>query len=163
MAQQLFGISGHEGWVIVGLDGSVYVEVEVGYSRATADHIKAVLWHEAMHVKYAFERRWPTAWPFRSQSDPTGVLQALLHFSLDGWLDRHGKPKICSKADRMRELRDQLELHGSALGEKTVNPIAEDLWQRDTDVCDVWRIMKSLGLEVEAGATWGQYLLSASE
>jgi len=135
------GPTGYGGLAIVGQGRFAYIELEVvHYPLAMLDYWEGILWHEAMHVRYVFEKRWPTVWPFYDPSTigPVLALDCLLHFSIDGWLERHDKPTIHEpppdqsradlKATRLWEFRQLASREGYHIDEDTLGRVVESLW-----------------------------------
>jgi hypothetical protein len=103
-----------------------------------------VLYHQAMHAKDRWERRFPAAHP-QVQADEW--LDALWHFSIDGRLEARNKPHY-AKAERLDEavaLFRKLRL----CSDGTVRAVraCDGLWGREVTMAALEEMGKELGLE----------------
>ena len=166
----MLGDVGYGGRAIVSKGRSVYIELELfDFPLRDLDYWEGILWHEAMHVKYTLERRWPSIWPFyRPEAAPLWALDCLVHFSIDGWLEKNNKPAVYWppvdnpdadwKSSRLHEFQESLRENGYAVAENKLRKIADDLWGRDTNIWEIWSIMQKLGLTIPEVTPLGQYL-----
>lgn len=103
-----------------------------------------VLWHQAMHAKDRWERRFPAAHP---QVQADAWMDALWHFSIDGRLEARNKPHY-TKAERLEEA---LALFRSLRLSDDVTDRAmracDELWGREVTMAALEEMGKSLGLE----------------
>lgn len=170
------GDVGYEGRAIVSQRGLTYVELElVSFPLEDIDYWEGMLWHEAMHVKYVLEGRWPSIWPFYNPdiAGPLWALDCLIHFSIDGWLEKHHKPTVYwppeekpdadFKTSRFYELLQCLEGENCTVTEDRLKKTTDNLWERDTNILEVSTIMRELGLEIPEPTPLGQYLRRRSE
>ena len=101
-----------------------------------------VLWHQAMHAKDRWERRFPAAHP-QVQADEW--MDALWHFSIDGRLEARNKPHY-NKAERLEE--------AAALFRKL--RLSADLTDRAVKACDgLWGKEVTMEALVETGKELG--------
>jgi hypothetical protein len=103
-----------------------------------------VLWHQAMHAKDRWERRFPAAHP---QVQISEWIDALWHFSIDGRLEAWNKPHY-TKAERVEEaaaLFRKLRLPADVT-DRAVRA-CDGLWARDVTMAELVETGKSLGLE----------------
>jgi hypothetical protein len=166
------GRSGYAGQAIVGRNRLVYIELELTKSLAQGDYWEGLLYHEAMHAKYILEGRWPSMWPFYlkySDTAPLWAFDCLQHFSIDGWLEKNNKkpfvywsptdePDANLRSNRLSDLRELLQNSGCMAKESVLRQIADDLWGRETNIWEVWKIMRQLGLTIPEETPLGQYL-----
>lgn len=164
------GDVGYEGRAIVSRNGLVYIELELcSFPLQDVDYWEGILWHEAMHAKYILGRRWPSIWPFYlPDAGSVWALDCLLHFSIDGWLEKNNKPFVFwtpseqpdadFKSSRLHELREGLQNSGCTVEESVLTKIAADLWGRETNIWEVWKIMQRLGLTISEATRLGRYL-----
>jgi hypothetical protein len=164
------GNLGYEGRCIVGTSRVVYIELELfSFPLHDVNYWEGILWHEAMHAKYILDGRWPSIWPFyNTDAGPLWVLDCLLHFSIDGWIEQNSKPTVYwpppeepdadFKSTRLYELRKGLQDSSCQITEDFLTKVADDLWGQETDIWQVWKIMQELGLTVPEGTPLGKYL-----
>ena len=162
---------GYGGRAITGRNKRVYVQLEpneVPELLDDFDYYQGLIWHEAQHSRYVFEGRWPTVWPL--QTGGHGFVLALdwiVHFSMDGWIDRNDKPcaayspppdnpQASLKDARIYELVQGCMSFGIKVDESAIKETADELWKRDTDFAEVTHIMGRLGFEISAGTPLGQ-------
>lgn len=170
------GDVGYEGRAIVSQRGLAYVELELfSFPLEDIDYWEGMLWHEAMHAKYVLEGRWPSMWPFYNPdiAGPLWALDCFVHFSIDGWLEKHDKPTVYwspqeepdadFKTSRFYELLQCLEGENCTVTEGYLKKITDDLWSRDTDILEISSIMHKLGLEIPEATPLGQYLRRRSK
>jgi hypothetical protein len=103
-----------------------------------------MLWHQAMHAKDRWERRFPAAHP-QVQADEW--LDALWHFSIDGRLEAWKKPHY-SKAERLEEavaLFRKLRLSGDVTDRAM--RACDGLWGREVTMAALVEMGKELRLE----------------
>lgn len=104
-----------------------------------------VLWHQAMHAKDRFEYRFPCAHPMVDIGD---WLDVLWHFSVDGRLQKIGKPHY-SKAERLDEAIGLLQ--GLSLTDgvsERVRAICDELWGNEVTFSQLMGIGRGMGLAV---------------
>jgi hypothetical protein len=104
-----------------------------------------VLWHQAMHAKDRWERRFPAAHP-QVQADEW--LDALWHFSIDGRLEAWNRPHY-TKAERLEEaaaLFHRLRLSGDVT-DRALSTCG-DLWGQEVTMEALVETGRELGLEV---------------
>ena len=164
------GNVGYEGRSIVGRSRLVCIELELfSFPLQDVDYWEGILWHEAMHAKYILDRRWPSIWPFYApDAGPLWALDSLLHFCIDGWLERNNKPTVFwaptdkpdadFKSSRLYELREGLQSSSCMVAESLLTKVADDLWGRETNIWEVWKIMQELGLTIPKATPLGQYV-----
>lgn len=169
------GSVNYEGRAIVGRNRLVYIELELfSFPLQDVDYWEGILWHEAMHAKYILEGRWPSIWPFYDpDAGPLWALDCLVHFSIDGWLEKNNKPTVYwappdepdadFKSSRLYELREGLQNSGCMVAESVLTKVADDLWGRETNIREVWKILQELGLTIPEAIPLGQYLISHGE
>jgi len=64
-----------------------------GFGIPSEIHEDWILYHELMHGKDVFERRFPSSGPYSQEKYPKmGLITALWHFSIEGRLEKIGKP-----------------------------------------------------------------------
>ena len=103
-----------------------------------------VLWHQAMHAKDRWERRFPAAHP-QVQADEW--MDILWHFSIDGRLEAWSKPHY-TKAERLEEataLFRKLRLSSDAT-DRAVRACNE-LWAKEVTMEALVQTGRELGLE----------------
>ncbi len=103
-----------------------------------------VLWHQAMHAKDRWERRFPAAHP---QVQVSEWIDALWHFSIDGRLEAWNKPHY-NKAERLEEaaaLFRKLRLPAD-VSDRAVRA-CDGLWAKEVTMETLVEMGKSLGLE----------------
>jgi hypothetical protein len=168
------GQSGYLGRAIVGRDESVCVQMELfEFSLSKEDHRfwEGVLYHEFMHVKYVLQHRWPSMWPYYPSTDksiPYWLLDPIVHFAIDGWLENHKKPFIYFppvdkpeagfKASRLSEFIGCVRGAELAVDDLALGAIADRLWGRQTDIWEVVEILSQLGLTLDDTTPLGQWL-----
>jgi hypothetical protein len=103
-----------------------------------------VLWHQAMHAKDRWEYRFPSAHPLVEVGE---WLDVLWHFSLDGRLQKLGKPHY-SKIERLEEANRLLDklCHIEGLQDR-VRELCDELWGMEVTLAQLLEIGRSLGLE----------------
>ena len=103
-----------------------------------------VLWHQAMHAKDRWERRFPSAHPMVHVGD---WMDSLWHFSIDGRLQNLGKPHY-SKEERLDEaIRTFRELPQAEPVYGLVHRLCDQLWGKEVTMTELLQIGQSLGLE----------------
>lgn len=160
----------HQARGVTGRDGTVVVQFLIGSgSENTAEGWKGILWHEMMHVRYGLTGRWPTVHPihFGGTAGPIQMLDALVHFCLDGWLAEHGKPVMPIPTDenpcgdaregRIWELVHVANAYGAAMDVDAARLLADRLWGRDSDFQTIVQIMEELGLRLPVETPLGRY------
>jgi hypothetical protein len=103
-----------------------------------------VLWHQAMHAKDRWERRFPATHP---QVQTGEWMDALWHFSIDGRLEARNKPHY-TKAERLEEaasLFRKLRLSGDVTDRAM--RACDELWGREVTMVALVETGKQLGLE----------------
>jgi hypothetical protein len=103
-----------------------------------------VLWHQAMHAKDRWERRFPASHP-QVQADEW--IDVLWHFSIDGRLEARNKPHY-TKVERLEEaaaLFRKLRLSGEVTDRALT--ACGGLWGREVTMAELVETGKSLGLE----------------
>jgi hypothetical protein len=103
-----------------------------------------MLWHQAMHAKDRWERRFPAAHP-QVQADEW--LDTLWHFSIDGRLEARKKPHY-TKAERLEEaaaLFHKLRLSRDVT--KRAMKACDGLWGREVTMSALVEMGKELDLE----------------
>jgi hypothetical protein len=166
----LLGGGGYGGRAIVSKGRSVYIELELfDFALRELDYWEGVLWHEVMHAKYTLERRWPSIWPFyKPDAGPLWALDCLVHFSIDGYLEKNNKPTVYwvppnepdadFKSSRLYELREGLQNSGCMVAESVLTKVADNLWGRETNIWEIWKIIQEFGLTIPEVTPLGQYL-----
>lgn len=103
-----------------------------------------VLWHQAMHAKDRWERRFPAAHPLVQTSK---WLDVLWHFSIDGRLEALKKPHYTEK-ERLEEAVMQFQKLGMS-GETMTHAkkACDELWGATVTMTELMEIGKGLGLE----------------
>ena len=106
-----------------------------------------VLWHQAMHAKDRWERRFPAAHP---QVQISEWIDVLWHFSIDGRLEAWNKPHY-AKAERLEEAaalfrKMRLPADVTDRGVKA----CDSLWAREVTMEALLEKGKELGLEAAA-------------
>lgn len=103
-----------------------------------------VLWHQSMHAKDRWERRFPAAHP-QVQADEW--LDTLWHFSIDGRLEARDRPHY-SKSERLEEaaaLFHKLRLSRDVT--KRAMKACDGLWGREVTMSALVEMGKELDLE----------------
>jgi hypothetical protein len=103
-----------------------------------------VLWHQVMHAKDRWERRFPAAHP---QVQTSEWMDVLWHFSIDGRLEARSKPHY-SKAERLDEA--SAFFHRLLLPTDTADramKACNGLWAREVTMEALLEKGKELGLE----------------
>jgi hypothetical protein len=103
-----------------------------------------VLWHQAMHAKDRWERRFPAAHP-QVQADEW--IDVLWHFSIDGRLEARNKPHY-TRAERLEEaaaLFGQLRLSTDAIDRAL--RACSGLWAQEVTMEALVQTGRELGLE----------------
>jgi len=106
-----------------------------------------VLWHQAMHAKDRWERRFPAAHP---QVQVSEWIDALWHFSIDGRLEASNKPHY-NKAERLEEaaaLFRKLRLPADVTERALM--AGDGLWAKEVTMAELVEKGKSLGLEASS-------------
>jgi len=104
-----------------------------------------VLWHQAMHAKDRLEYRFPCAHPMVEIGD---WLDVLWHFSVDGRLQKIGRPHY-SKAERLDEAIGLLQ--GLCLADgisERVLAICDELWGKEVSFSQLLEIGRDLRLAI---------------
>lgn len=103
-----------------------------------------VLWHQAMHAKDRWEYRFPSAHPLVEVGE---WLDALWHFSIDGRLQKIGKPhySILERLDEAKRLLEGLRQVENL--EDRVMQLCDELWGEEVTLTQLLEIGKGLGLE----------------
>jgi len=107
-----------------------------------------VLWHQSMHAKDRWERRFPAAHP---QVQAEEWLDAFWHFSIDGRLEARKKPNY-TKAERLEEaaaLFRKLRLSSDVT--KRAMKACDGLWGREVTMSALVEMGKDIGLEAGSG------------
>ncbi len=103
-----------------------------------------VLWHQAMHAKDRWERRFPAAHPLVNVGE---WLDVLWHFSIDGRLEALGRPHY-SRAERLEEAKRVMQsLCPGREPQVSVDKLCGELWGEEVTFAQLAGIGKSLGLE----------------
>ena len=103
-----------------------------------------VLWHQAMHAKDRWEYRFPSTHPLEEVGE---WLDALWHFSLDGRLQKLGKPHY-SKEERLEEANRLLEgLCQIENLQNRVRELCDELWGKEVTFAQLLEIGRELGLD----------------
>lgn len=104
---------------------------------------ETLLWHQAMHAKDRWERRFPSAHPMVHVGD---WMDSLWHFSIDGRLQNLGKLHY-SREERMEEairsfrhLAQGEDVRGLVLG------LCDQLWGNEVTMSQLLQIGNQLGL-----------------
>lgn len=101
-----------------------------------------VLWHQVMHAKDRWERRFPSAHPLVHIGD---WMDSLWHFSIDGRLQNLGKPHY-PKDERLDEaIRTLGRLPQSASTRELAHRLCDQLWGTEVTISQLLRIGNSLG------------------
>jgi hypothetical protein len=106
-----------------------------------------VLWHQAMHAKDRWERRFPAAHP-QVQADEW--IDVLWHFSIDGRLEARNKPHY-TKAERLEEataLFRKLRLSSDSM-DRAAKACA-GLWGKEVTMEALLESGRELGLEADS-------------
>lgn len=102
-----------------------------------------VLWHQAMHAKDRWERRFPSAHPMVHAGD---WMDSLWHFSIDGRLQNLGKPHY-SKEERLDEgVRAFAGLFQDEPVPALVRRLCDQLWGNEVTLTELLQIGQGLGL-----------------
>lgn len=104
-----------------------------------------VLWHQAMHAKDRFENRFPCAHPLVDIGD---WLDVLWHFSVDGRLEKIGRPHY-SKSERLDEAIALLQ--GLCMIDSLsvqVHEICDELWGSEVTFSQLMEIGRDMGLAI---------------
>jgi len=102
-----------------------------------------VLWHQAMHAKDRWERRFPSAHPMVHVGD---WMDVLWHFSIDGRLENMGKIHY-SREERLEEaIRTFQQLHQGEPIQELVHDLCGRLWGAEVTMPDLMQIGSRLGL-----------------
>jgi len=164
------GYHGYGARAITSKSGVVYFQLDLSSCPIRdIDFWTGMLWHESMHVKYVLEKRFPSMWPFYiPNAAPLWILDDIIHFSLDGWLERNGKPLMQYSTDdprvsdlksfRLSQLRDDLKDNDYKVSERTIKGMANDLWGRETDIREIYQNMLTLGVDIPGNTPLGKYL-----
>ncbi len=103
-----------------------------------------VLWHQAMHAKDRWEYRFPSAHPMVEVGE---WLDALWHFSVDGRLQKMGKPHY-SKIERIDEANKLLDrLCQIEDLQDRVSKLCDELWGKEVTLSQLLEIGRGLKLE----------------
>jgi len=107
-----------------------------------------VLWHQSMHAKDRWEYRFPSAHPLVEAGE---WLDVLWHFSLDGRLQKLGKPHY-SKVERLYEANRVLEglCHIEGLQDR-VSELCDKLWGEEVTLAQLMELGREMGLESASG------------
>jgi hypothetical protein len=103
-----------------------------------------VLWHQAMHAKDRWERRFPAAHPQVQNSE---WIDVLWHFSIDGRLEARNKPHY-TKAERLEEaaaLFHKLRLAANVTDRAM--RACDGLWAQEVTMETLVQTGRDLGLE----------------
>jgi hypothetical protein len=106
-----------------------------------------VLWHQAMHAKDRWERRFPAAHP---QVQAAEWIDVLWHFSIDGRLEAQNKPHY-TKAERLEEaaaLLRKLRLPTEATDRAL--KACSGLWAKEVTMEALLETGRELGLETSS-------------
>ena len=102
-----------------------------------------VLWHQAMHAKDRWERRFPSAHPMVHVGD---WMDSLWHFSIDGRLQNLGKPHY-SKEERLDEaIRAFRQVSQAEPVEELVHGLCGQLWGNQVTMTELLEIGNRLGV-----------------
>lgn len=103
-----------------------------------------VLWHQSMHAKDRWERRFPAAHPLVQTGE---WLDALWHFSIDGRLEAWNKPHY-TKEERLEEAVALFRKLGlsSDVTDRAIRA-CDGLWGREVNMTTLVEMGKELGLE----------------
>ena len=102
-----------------------------------------VLWHQAMHAKDRWERRFPSAHPMVHVGD---WMDSLWHFSIDGRLQSLGKPHY-SKEERVDEaIRTFAQLPQAEPVQELARRLCSQLWGTAVTMTELLQIGSRLGL-----------------
>lgn len=103
-----------------------------------------VLWHQAMHAKDRWERRFPAAHPLVQTGE---WLDVLWHFSIDGRLEALGKPHY-TREERLEEavtLFQKLGISGTSMVH--AKKACDELWGTEVTMTELMDIGRDLALE----------------
>lgn len=151
-----------------------YFELELSSSPLSDLHFwEHILWHESRHVQYVLEGRFPSLWPwYKIGATPMWVIDDIVHFSIDGWLDRYNRPTIPYITDdpkvtdlksfRVKQLKDDLTFFNYDVPDRAIWDIANELWSRETNIREVYQIALNLGLKFPDDTPIGKYFKSIS-
>jgi hypothetical protein len=103
-----------------------------------------MLWHQSMHAKDRWERRFPAAHPLVQTGE---WLDALWHFSIDGRLESWSKPHY-TKEERLEEAVALFRKLGlsSDVTDRAIRA-CDGLWGREVNMTTLVEMGKELGLE----------------
>jgi len=102
-----------------------------------------VLWHQAMHAKDRWERRFPSAHPMVHVGD---WMDSLWHFSIDGRLQNLGKPHY-SKEERVDEaIRAFRQVPQAEPVQELVHRLCGQLWGNQVTMTELLQIGNRLGV-----------------
>jgi hypothetical protein len=103
-----------------------------------------MLWHQSMHAKDRWERRFPAAHPLVQTGE---WLDALWHFSIDGRLEAWNKPHY-TKEERLEEAAALFRKLGlsSDVTDRAMR-VCDGLWGREVNMTTLVEMGKELGLE----------------
>jgi len=105
---------------------------------------EVVLWHQTMHAKDRWEHRFPSTHP---SVDVGEWLDAFWHFSVDGRLQKAGKPHY-SISERLDEANRLLEgLCQIDNLQDRIKKICDELWGKEVTFAQLLDIGRDLGLE----------------
>jgi hypothetical protein len=105
-----------------------------------------VLWHQCMHAKDRWERRFPAAHP---QVQTSEWLDFLWHLSIDGRLEARNRPHY-SREERLEEASALFRRGLSGEAADRALAACRDLWGREVTMDTLIETGKGLGLEVGA-------------
>jgi hypothetical protein len=152
---------------IVGKEKIAVIKLDFfNFPVKTLDYWNATVWHEVLHVKYFVEGRLPTMYPVYYSDffdeGPLWAFDCLLDFSIDGWLEKQNKPVLKADVDlkqyHISHFTRLIQEHGYPVDEDSIVSIANDLWGRETDIHEIWEIMKKIGLDFDENSPIGRYL-----
>ncbi len=107
-----------------------------------------LLWHQCMHAKDRWERRFPAAHP---QVQTGEWLDVLWHFSIDGRLEARGRPHY-GRDERLEEAAAAFRrMDLSAQAADRALEACGDLWGREVTMDGLLGTAKGLGLEAGEG------------
>jgi hypothetical protein len=102
-----------------------------------------VLWHQAMHAKDRWERRFPSAHPMVHVGD---WMDSLWHFSIDGRLQNLSKPHY-SKEERVDEaIRAFRQVPQAEPVQELVHRLCGQLWGHQVTMTELLQIGNRLGV-----------------
>lgn len=103
-----------------------------------------MLWHQSMHAKDRWERRFPAAHPLVQTGE---WLDTLWHFSIDGRLEAWSKPHY-TKEERLEEAVALFRKLGlsSDVTDRAIRA-CDGLWGREVNMTTLVEMGKELGLE----------------